>query len=58
MYDLDEREVDGDESLKELLSTFLRSLIKKLIEEFINNLIIEFDIILKVKTLYNEDKTL
>ena len=58
IYDLDKRDIDDNESLKESLSTYSKLLLKKLIEEFINNLIIKSNIILKVKTLYSEDKTL
>ena len=58
IYDLDKREVDDKKSLKESLSTLSKSSLKKLIEEFIDDLIIESNIILKIRTLYSEDKTL
>ena len=58
IYDLDEREIDDNESLKESSSTLSRSSLKKPVKEFEDDSIIESNIILKVRTLYSEDKTL
>ena len=48
IYDLNEKNIDGEKLLKKLSSIISKSFIEKLIKELINNFIIESNIILKV----------
>ena len=51
------KNIDDEKLLKELLSIVLKSSIEKLIKELINDFIIESDIILKMKNLYEKNDT-
>ena len=52
IYDLNKKNIDNKKLLKKSPLT-LKSFIEKLIKKLINNLIIESNIVLKMKVLYN-----
>ena len=52
IYDLNKKNIDDKKLLKKSPLT-LKSFIEKLIKKLINNLIIESNIVLKMKVLYN-----
>ena len=52
IYDLNEKSIDDEKLLKELLLIISKSFIEKSIKELINNFVIESNIVLKMKDLY------
>ena len=55
IYDLNEKDIDGEKLLKKLSSIASKSFIEKLIKKLINDFIIESNIILKMKDLYKKN---
>ena len=58
MYDLSERDIDGEKLLEESPSTVSKSSVKKSNEESIGDFIIESNIITQMKNLYKKNKIL
>ena len=58
MYDLGERDIDEEELLKESSSTASKSSVEESSKELIDDFIIESNIVLKVKRLYEKNKVL
>ena len=58
IYDLNERDIDGEKLLKDLSSIASKSSVEKLIKELINDFIIESNIMLIIKDLYKKNNIL
>ena len=58
MYNLDKRGIDEEKLLKESSSTTSKSSIEELSKELTDDFIIESNIVLKVKRLYEKNKVL
>ena len=56
IYDLNKKDIDDEKLLKKLSSIILKLFIEKSIKELINDFIIESNIVLKIKDLYEKNK--
>ena len=56
IYDLNKKDTNDEKLLKDSLSITLKSSVEKLIKELINNFIIESNIILTMRDLYEKKK--